>query len=130
VQIVRGRKAVSGWIRPGIPCGVKVELRGQKMYDFLATLLDFVLPRLRDFQGIVIPPRRSNRETPSTVSGVVEFGLPPIAMGFFPQVEINLDAYPKNYGMHIHFVTNARGKGAQNKARALLSGFQLPFIRK
>jgi len=51
-------------------------------------------------------------------------------MGFFPQIEVNLDAYPRSYGMHIHFVTNAKGLGAQNRARALVSGFQVPFTRK
>ena len=51
-------------------------------------------------------------------------------MGLFPQIEVNLDSYPKSYGMHIHFITNATGEGAQNKARQLLSGFQIPFARK
>jgi len=51
-------------------------------------------------------------------------------MGFFPQIEVNQDSYPKMYGMHIHFVTNASGLGAQNRARALVSGFQIPFVRR
>ncbi|KAF4617838.1 hypothetical protein D9613_005702 [Agrocybe pediades] len=130
VQIVRGKKAVGGWVRPGIPIGVKVDLKGQAMYDFLGTLVEFVLPRIRDFNGVVLPPQSSSSNTPSTVSGVVSFGLPPNAIGFFPQIEVNVDAYPKLYGMHIHFVTNATGVGAQDKARALLSGFQIPFVRR
>ncbi|KAF8236409.1 ribosomal protein L5 [Tricholoma matsutake] len=130
IQIVRGRKAVGGWIRPGVPVGVKVDLKGQSMYDFLGTLVEFVLPRLRDFNGIVLPPQSSSVNSPSAVSGVVSFGLPPSAMGYFPQIEVNVDAYPKQYGMHIHFVTNATGLGAQNRARALISGFQIPFLRK
>jgi len=130
IQIVKGKKAVGGWIRPGIPVGVKVDLKGQSMYDFLGTLVEFVLPRLRDFQGVVLPPQSSSVNSPSAVSGVVSFGLPPNAMGFFPQIEVNVDSYPKQYGMHIHFVTNATGLGAQNRARALLSGFQIPFLRK
>jgi large subunit ribosomal protein L5 len=56
--------------------------------------------------------------------------LPPSAMAFFPQLEVNVDSYPKLPGMHITFVTNAEGQGAQNKARALVSGFQVPFTRK
>ena len=130
VQIVKGKKNVSGWVRPGIPLGVKVELKGDRMYDFLGTLVQFVLPRLRDFEGVVLPPASANLKTPAGVSGVVSIGLPPEAMGFFPQIEVNQDAYPLQYGMHIHFVTNAEGVGAQNKARALLSGFQLPFTRR
>jgi large subunit ribosomal protein L5 len=130
IQIIKGKKSVGGWIRPGIPVGVKVDLKGQSMYDFLGTLVEFVLPRLRDFNGVVLPPQSSSVNSPSAVSGVVSFGLPPNAMGFFPQIEVNVDAYPKQYGMHIHFVTNATGLGAQNRARALLSGFQIPFLRK
>ncbi|KAF9221525.1 ribosomal protein L5 [Gyrodon lividus] len=130
VQLVKGKKSVSGWVRPGLPIGVKVELKGPKMYDFIATLTEFVLPRLREFPGIVMPPSSTNMQTPSGVAGVVTFGLPPEALGLFPQIEVNLEAYPKTHGMHIHFVTNAEGQGAQNRARALLSGFQVPFSRK
>lgn len=130
VQIVRGKKTVGGWIRPKVPAGVKVDLKGQSMYDFIGTLVEFVLPRLRDFPGVVLPAPSSNVNTPSAVSGVVSFGLPPSAMGFFPQIEVNVDSYPKMYGMHIHFVTNATGVGAQNRARALVSGLQIPFSRK
>lgn len=127
---MKGKKAVGGWIRPGVPAGVKVDLRGHSMYDFLGTLVEFVFPRLRDFNGIVLPPQSSSVNTPSAVSGVVSFGLPPDAMVFFPQLEVNVDAYPKLPGMHIHFVTNATGVGAQDRARALISGFQVPFIRR
>lgn len=130
VQIVKGKKSVSGWVRPGLPLGVKVELKGPQMYNFIATLSEFVLPRFREFPGIVLPPSSSNMQTPSGVAGVVSFGLPPEALGLFPQIEVNLEAYPKTHGMHIHFITNAEGQGAQNKARALVSGFQIPFSRK
>ena len=130
VQIVRGVKSVGGWVRPGLPVGVKVDLLGSKMYEFLGTLTEFVLPRLREFPGLLLPPASSNMQTPAGVSGVVSFGLPPEAMGFFPQIEVNLDAYPKPYGMHIHFITNAKGVGAQERARQLLSGFQIPFVRR
>ncbi|KAF9241076.1 ribosomal protein L5 domain-containing protein [Melanogaster broomeanus] len=130
VEIVKAKKSVSGWVRPGVPLGVKVELKGPQMYDFIATLTEFVLPRLREFSGIVMPPSSTNMQTPSGVAGVVTFGLPPEALGYFPQIEVNVEAYPKPHGMHIHFVTNAEGQGAQNKARALVSGFQVPFSRK
>jgi len=130
VQIVTGKKTAHKWkIRPGIPVGVTVDLKGPKMYEFLGTLVEFVFPRLREFPGIVLPPVSSSTATPSGVSGVVSFGLPPEAMGFFPQIEINMDMYPKSYGMHVHFITNAEGVGAQNRARALVSGFQVPLAR-
>ena len=129
VQLVRAKKNVSGWVRPGIPIGVKVELKGEKMYEFLGSLVQFVLPRLREFDGVLLPPASANLATPAGVSGVVSIGLPPEAMGFFPQIEVNFDAYPQPFGMHIHFMTSAKGIGAQNRARALLSGFQIPFQR-
>ncbi|KJA16937.1 hypothetical protein HYPSUDRAFT_192621 [Hypholoma sublateritium FD-334 SS-4] len=130
IQIVKAKKSIGGWIRPNIPVGVKVDLKGQAMYDFLGTLVEFVLPRLRDFNGIVLPPATLSTKTPSSVSGVVSFGLPPHALVFFPQIEVNVDSYPKLVGMHIHFVTNATGIGAQDRARALVSGFQVPFVRR
>ncbi|KAK1220986.1 54S ribosomal protein L7, mitochondrial [Marasmius sp. AFHP31] len=129
VEIVRGKKAVGGWIRPGVPVGAKVTLKGQSMYDFLGTLVEFVLPRLREFNGVVLPPPSANVKTPAAVSGVVSFGLPDTAMGFFPQIEVNMDSYPRLYGFHLHFITNATGVGAQDRARALVSGFQIPFVR-
>ncbi|KAI9436663.1 hypothetical protein H4582DRAFT_2112057 [Lactarius indigo] len=107
VQVVRGVKSVGGWVRPGLPLGAK-------MYEFLGTLTEFVLPRLREFPGLLLPPASANLQTPAGVAGVVSFGLPPEAMGFFPQIEVNLDA----------------GGGAQERARQLLSGFQIPFARR
>ncbi|KIP02519.1 hypothetical protein PHLGIDRAFT_111980 [Phlebiopsis gigantea 11061_1 CR5-6] len=129
VQIVRGKSQIQGWVRKGIPLGVKVDLKGPKMYEFLATLTEFVFPRLRDFNGLQMPRPGASLQTASAASGVVSFGLPASAMSLFPQIEYNLDSYPKSYGMHIHFITNAQGEGAQNRVRALLSGFQIPFVR-
>ncbi|KDQ62032.1 hypothetical protein JAAARDRAFT_76071 [Jaapia argillacea MUCL 33604] len=130
VQIIKGRQTVQNWIRPGIPVGVKVDIRGPKMYELLGVLAEFVFPRLREFHGFLMPPASAPLNTPAGVAGVVSVGIPPEAMGFFPQIEVNLDAYPKSYGMHIHFITNATGQGAQNKARALMSGYQIPFLRR
>ncbi|KZP26331.1 ribosomal protein L5 [Athelia psychrophila] len=131
VQVAIAKTTAHKWkVRPGVPIGCTVELKGPKMYEFLGTLVEFVLPRLREFPGIVMPPMSQSMATPSGVSGVVSFGLPPEAMGLFPQIELNMDMYPKSYGMHIHFITNAEGVGAQNRARALVSGFQVPLSRK
>jgi large subunit ribosomal protein L5 len=130
VQIVKGKKAEAGWIRPGLPCGVKAEMKGEMMWTFLSTLSTFVLPRLKDFAGFKLPPPSANPHSPSAVSGVVSIGLPPHAMALFPQIEVNVDSYPKMLGFHIHFITNARGIGAQTQARQLLSGFQIPFARR
>lgn len=130
VQIVRAVKTVGDWGRAGAPVGVKADLKGPKMYDFMETFVEFVLPRLREFPGVSLPGSAANMQTPSGVSGVISVGLPPEAMGLFPQIEVNIDSYPKSYGMHVHFITSAEGQGAQDKARALVSGFGVPFIRK
>lgn len=124
------KKSSSFKIRPGAPTGVKVELRGEAMYDFLETLTEFVLPRLKTFSGIPLPSTSHPRQSTSSTSGVVAFGLPPEAMGLWPQIEVNLDQYPKTYGVNIHCITSARGRGAQDRARALLSGLALPFVKR
>jgi large subunit ribosomal protein L5 len=130
VQIVHARKMVGGWLRKGLPVGIKVDMKGRSMYDFITTLVEFVLPRLREFNGVLMPLPSARYDTPSAISGVVSFGLPAHAMALFPQIEVNVDQYPKMYGMHVHFVTNATGVGAQEQARALVSGLQIPFIRR
>lgn len=124
------KKSASFKIRAGAPTGVKVELRGDQMYAFLETLVDFVLPRLKTFNGIPLPAASHPRQSMSSTSGVVAFGLPPEAMGLFPSIEVNLDQYPRAYGMNIFCVTSAKGRGAQDQARALLSGCGLPFVKR
>ncbi|GAA5872892.1 hypothetical protein JCM16303_006870 [Sporobolomyces ruberrimus] len=124
------KKSASFKIRAGAPTGVKVELKGQAMYNFLESLVDFVLPRHKTFQGIPLPPASQPKQSTSASSGVVSFGLPPEAMGLFPQIEINLDQYPRTFGMNIFCITSAKGRGAQDQARALLSGVGLPFVKR
>ncbi|KAF9517265.1 hypothetical protein BS47DRAFT_1314558 [Hydnum rufescens UP504] len=130
VQIIQSSSGVAEFkVRAGLQIATKVEMRGEKMYEFIGSLVDFVLPRLRDFRGVPMPVASSSSTSASATAGIVSFGLPHTAMGLFPQIEVNVDAYPRMSGMHIQFITNARGKGAQDRARALLSGFRIPFIR-
>lgn len=129
VRIVKGRRIVGGWIRRGVPCGVVVDIKGDRMYDFLGTFAEFVLPRIRDFPGIRLERPGANPKRMSAVTGVVSLGLQPRYLELFPQIAVNKDAYLRLPGVHIHFFTNAKGQGAQNQARALLSGFQIPFKR-
>ncbi|TXT10914.1 hypothetical protein VHUM_01665 [Vanrija humicola] len=131
VQVVVSRNGAAAFkLRAGMPVAAKVELRGDAMYDFLQSLVDFVLPRIREFPGIELPPSAASKTSPSALSGVVSFGLSGQAAALFPQVEANLDNYPRIPGFHMHFKTNAKGKDAQEFARALLSGFRIPFTRK
>lgn len=131
VQIVTSKKGAAAFkLRAGMPVGVKVELRGAAMWDFLGTLVDFVLPRVRDWPGVPLPATSANKLSPSATSGVVAFGLEPSAMALFPQISGNLDMWPRMHGMHIQVETTARGKDAQMRARALLSGLGVPFHRR
>ena len=101
------------------------------MHDFLEVLVELVLPRLKDWDGFTLPTKTIS-ETES--SGSLSFGLPNSAMALFPQVEVQLEQYPTGMrglgGFSVSCVTNARGVGAQDKARALLSGFRIPFVAK
>ena len=131
VEVIRSRSNIPTWqIRRGVVMGAKVTLKGQQMYDFLNSFVEFVLPRVREFPGLVMPAPSASDKSPSMTSGVVSCGFGPDVLELFPQIEVNQDLYAKMHGFHVHFVTTARGKGAQNRARALMSGFQIPFIRK
>lgn len=128
LKVTRTGKGSSSFkIRSGQTCGVKVELQGEAMWTFLETLVELVLPRMKDWNGVKLPPPSVNRRSPSSASGVVAFGLPANAMGLFPAVEVNLEQYPRLHGFNIHFITNAKGLGAQDQARALMSGFRIPL---
>ncbi|KAG8973218.1 hypothetical protein FRB90_009977, partial [Tulasnella sp. 427] len=86
VVVCRARKQSSSFrITKNLPISVKVELRGEKMFEFINSLSEFVLPRMRDFAGVVMPAPSASMNTPSAMSGVVAFGLPPSAMSLFPQ---------------------------------------------
>jgi large subunit ribosomal protein L5 len=131
VEVIRARSNVPTWhIRRGMAMGAKVTLKGQQMYDFLNTFVEFVLPRVREFPGLVMPTPSASEKSTSMTSGVVSCGFGPDVLELFPQIEVNQDLYAKMHGLYVHFVTTARGKGAQHRARALMSGFQIPFIRK
>ncbi|KAF8606977.1 mitochondrial 50S ribosomal protein L5 [Ceratobasidium sp. AG-I] len=131
VRVLTSRPASAAFrLREGVPVSLKVELRGPQMYEFVNTLVEFVLPRLREFRGFAMPAASSSSSSPSAMGGVIAFGLPREAFALFPQLEVNLDSYPRMCGMHVQFVTNLKGKDAQGRARALVSGFQIPFVRK
>lgn len=129
VTVVKTRKASASFkVRAGQVCGIKVSLKGDAMWTFLNTLVDLVLPRLKDWDGVRLPPPSVNPKSMSSVSGVVAFGLPPQAMALFPTIELNFEQYPRMHGFHVQFKTNQKGVGSQDHARALLSGLRIPFI--
>ncbi len=98
-------------LRRGMPIGVKVTLRRERMYEFLERLINVALPRIRDFNGI------NNK-----FDGRGNYTLGITEQIIFPEVDI--DKVNKISGMDITFVTSAN---SDEEALALLSGFGLPF---
>ncbi|QCX40065.1 50S ribosomal protein L5 [Aureibaculum algae] len=99
-------------LRKGMPIGVKVTLRGQKMYEFLDRLVTASLPRVRDFRGI--------KSTGFDGRGNYNLGI--IEQIIFP--EIDIDKVNKISGMDITFVTSA---DTDKEAKSLLNELGLPF---
>ncbi|KAJ9477480.1 54S ribosomal protein L7, mitochondrial [Pseudozyma hubeiensis] len=132
IEIIRAKSGVASFkLRPGMPVGVKAVLPGPVAHEFLEVLTTFVLPRLRSFGGFPLPPASQPPASPAAMSGVVSLGMHPEAIPLFPQIEINLDQYPnKPLGFQIDCITNQRGRKATEKARALLSGLGIPFVRR
>lgn len=93
--ITRAKKAISNFkLREKQPIGVKVTLRGERMYDFIDRFVNIVCPRIRDFRGL-----------PSKCDGMGNYSLGLDDQQIFP--ELNLDEVKRVQGMNITFVTNA-----------------------
>ncbi len=99
-------------LRKGMPIGVKVTLRGERMYEFLDRLVTAALPRVRDFTGVKV----------GGFDGRGNYNLGVTEQIIFP--EINIDKINKISGMDITFVTNAN---SDKEAMSLLSELGLPF---
>lgn len=109
------RKDISNFkLRKGMPIGVRVTLRGDKMYEFLDRLITVALPRTRDFRGVRAKGFDKNG---NFTMGVKEQII-------FP--EIDIDKVNEINGMDITFVTSADSK---DEAKALLEAFGFPFMK-
>jgi large subunit ribosomal protein L5 len=114
-QVRRARKSVAAYhLRKGMPIGLRVTLRKQRAYDFLDRLINFALPRVRDFRGL-------SRES-FDGRGNYNFGLDEQTV--FP--EIDIDKVKKVFGMDIAIVTTAK---TDEEAMKLLEAFGFPFER-
>ncbi|HXP31253.1 MAG TPA: 50S ribosomal protein L5 [Stellaceae bacterium] len=112
--ITRSKKSIATFkLRENMPIGCKVTLRRERMYEFLDRLINVALPRVRDFRGL------SGR----SFDGRGNFALGLKEQLVFP--EINYDEVDAVRGMDIVICTTAK---TDKEAKALLSGFQLPFI--
>ena len=109
------RKSVANFkLREGMKIGVKVTLRGEKMYEFLDRLFNFALPRVRDFKGI----------NPNAFDGRGNYSLGLKEQLIFPEIEY--DKVDKIRGMDICFVTTAN---TDEEARELLKLMGAPFAK-
>ncbi len=111
--VTRAKKSIAGFkLREGMPIGVKVTLRGERMFEFADKLFNIALPRVRDFRG---------------VSGKAFDGRGNYTLGIREQLmfpEIEYDKVDKVRGMDIVFVTSAR---SDEEAKELLAQLGMPF---
>lgn len=111
--ITKAKKSIAGFkVREDMPLGVKVTLRGDRMYDFLDRLVTVAMPRVRDFRG---------------VSGKSFDGRGNYAMGLKEHIvfpEIDFDKVDQFWGMDIVICTTA---DTDAEAKALLKQFNMPF---
>ena len=111
--ITKSKKANASFkLREGMPIGVKVTLRKNKMYEFIDRFINVALPRVRDFRGI----------NPKSFDGNGNYALGLKEQFVFPEIEY--DNVDSARGMDIIFVTSAK---SDNEAKELLSGFDFPF---
>lgn len=109
----KSKKDISNFkLRKGMPVGVRVTLRNERMYEFLERLISVAIPRIRDFRGI----------NDKGFDGRGNYTLGITEQIIFP--EINLDKVTKINGLDITLVTTAR---TDKEALALLKEFGLPF---
>jgi large subunit ribosomal protein L5 len=114
--ITRAKKSIAAFkLREGNPIGVKVTLRGNRMYDFFDRMCNVALPRRRDFRGV----------SPDSFDGRGNYTL-----GFREQLvwpEVDYDSIDKIRGMEVTIVTSAK---TDEEARHLLQLFGMPFSRR
>ncbi len=111
--IRRAKRSVAAFkLRTGMPVGVKVTLRGRRMYEFLDRLVNIALPRIRDFRGI----------SSKAFDGRGNFTLGLREQQVFP--EISYDEIDKIRGLEVTIVTTAR---TDEEGKALLARLGMPF---
>jgi large subunit ribosomal protein L5 len=111
--ITRAKRSIAAFkLRTGMPIGVMVTLRGDRMYDFLDRLINAALPRIRDFHGI----------SPNSFDGRGSYSLGLREQLVFPEIEY--DKVDRIRGMEVSIVTSARN---DDEGRRLLQLMGMPF---
>jgi large subunit ribosomal protein L5 len=111
--VTRAKKAIAGFkIRQGMPVGIMVTLRGERMYAFLDRLVSLSLPRIRDFRGV----------SPKSFDGRGNYTLGVREQLIFPEIEY--DNIDQVRGLDISIITTAKN---DEEGRALLKEIGMPF---
>ncbi|MCK5114116.1 MAG: 50S ribosomal protein L5 [Phycisphaerae bacterium] len=111
--IMKARKSVSNFkLREGMNVGLKVTLRGVKMYEFLDRLVSLAIPRVKDFRGL----------KPSGFDGRGNFSMGLVEQSVFPEIDPATITFTQ--GMNVTFVTSAE---TDAEARELLSLLGMPY---
>jgi large subunit ribosomal protein L5 len=111
--ITKAKKSIARFkLRQGMPIGVMVTLRGERMYEFFDRLISVALPRVRDFRGV----------SPKAFDGRGNYTIGIREQLIFPEIDFN--KVDKLRGMNISIVTTARN---DEEARALLKALGMPF---
>ena len=114
--ITRAKKSISNFkLREGMPIGVMVTLRGDRMWEFMDRLLNASLPRIRDFNGV----------SPNSFDGRGNYSLGLREQVIFPEIEY--DKIDKIRGMQITINTTAK---SDEEAKRLLELMGMPFARR
>lgn len=115
-MVCRAKKSISNFkLRQGMPIGVKVTLRGDRMYEFFDRLVNVAIPRIRDFRGI----------EPNAFDGQGNFNLGLNEQYLFPEISVEKSDKPR--GMNITIVTSAE---TDEHARELLTMLGIPFKKR
>lgn len=113
--VCNAKKSVANFkLREGMPIGVKVTLRGDRMYEFIDRLFSIALPRVRDFRGI----------NPNSFDGRGNYSMGVKEQLIFPEIEY--DKIDKVRGMDITFITTAK---TDEEAKELLTLMGAPFAK-
>ena len=113
--ITRAKKSIAAFkLRTGMPVGVSVTLRGDRMYEFLDRLVNAVLPRVRDFRGV----------SPRAFDGRGNYTIGIKDQLIFPEIDFN--KVDRTRGMNVSIVPTAR---TDEEGRALLRQFGMPFMK-
>ena len=114
--VTHSKKAIANFkLRAGEPVGVKVTLRGRRMYDFMMRLVKTAMPRSRDFRGVA----------PKAFDGRGNYTLGITDQSIFPEIE--LDKVKRTLGFDITFVTSTN---SDDHARELLAMLGMPFRQR